>query len=271
MEYAGLRIEIDTVPLPIRTSLRYITRVSGDRNNSAVGDGFALAFETSTALGSVALGRGNLVLAARTFSTPRAHAVEFLPTVAALCQEHDIKANAIRAVFVSSGPGSFTGLRIGITAARMAAFAQGAMIVPVPTLEVLAQNALELQPPPPLVIAILDAKRRRVYAQTFRHGGDHYEPSDEPGERELERYLAACPNDAAILGDGVAVHRGDIETASFRIHPESFHRPKAETVYRLGRKRLMEGCHVNPRELVPTYIRPPEVEEVWARRLNLNR
>src|SRR5262245_35991840 len=109
---------------------------------------FVLAFETSGALGSVALGRGQAVLGVRRFTRPRAHAVEFAPAVDALCREHGVITTSIAFVFVSAGPGSFTGLRIGITAARIMAMAVGARVVALPTLEVIAQNALEAQPRP---------------------------------------------------------------------------------------------------------------------------
>ena len=103
---------------------------------------YGLAFETSGALGAVALGRGPDVLDVRQFSGPRRHAVEFLPTIDAICRSNAVTASQIERVYVSSGPGSFTGLRIGVTAARMISLANDARIVAVPTLEVIAQNAL---------------------------------------------------------------------------------------------------------------------------------
>ena len=137
-------------------------------SDAAFGDStYALAFETSSAQGCVALGCGPKVLEAARFTKARAHAAEFLPTIDALCRAHDAEPQRIEWVFVSAGPGSFTGLRIGITAARMIALAVGARVVAIPTLEVIAQNALDSPTPPDQVAVILDAKRRRVYSATF--------------------------------------------------------------------------------------------------------
>src|SRR3972149_226432 len=140
---------------------------------------YGLAFETSCAVGSVAVGRGAEVLGARTLSRPKAHAVEFLPTVKALCEVHGVEPPSIQRVYVSAGPGSFTGLRIGVTAARMIALGVDARVVAVPTLEVIAQNALDTNPPPLHVAVVLDAKRSRVYAAAFvREGGAYVGTTD---------------------------------------------------------------------------------------------
>jgi tRNA threonylcarbamoyladenosine biosynthesis protein TsaB len=226
----------------------------------------ALAFETSCAVGSVALGRGAEVLETRTLSRPKAHAVEFLPAVKALCETHHVEPSSIRRVYVSAGPGSFTGLRIGVTAARMIGFATGAGVVAVPTLEVIAQNALEIDPPPPRVAVVLDAKRNRVYTAAFVHHDGAYVPTCGALEADPFAFLSAQPDDCAVLGEGVLYHRTAIEKSSRPILPESLYRPRAETVYRLGFERAERGEFSDRRNLVPTYIRPPEAEEVWERK-----
>ena len=102
-----------------------------------------LAIETSAALGGVCLGVGGVVIATRTFSGPRRHATELVPKIHDLCATHGVAPRNIQEVYVSAGPGSFTGLRIGISVARMIALVNGARLVAIPTLEVIAQNALD--------------------------------------------------------------------------------------------------------------------------------
>ncbi len=235
----------------------------------AAEDVYGLAFETSTALGCVALGQGNSILESRSLSGPRQHAVEFLPTVAAICSAHDVEPASVRRVFVSCGPGSFTGLRIGVTAARMIALATGASIVGVPTLEVIAQNALNADLPPPRVVVVLDAKRRRVYTAAFLRQGDRYVTAThaveaDPGEFLLtqKRYGKSC----AVLGEGVLYHRSAIEESGVVILDENLYPPSAETVYRLGAARAREGKYADRRAFVPTYVRLPEAEEKWRTR-----
>ena len=246
-----------------------------------MGKDAALAIETSSASGSVAVGRGTAMLGARRFTQRRAHAAEFLPSIEALCREHGIAPDDIAHVFVSAGPGSFTGLRIGITAARTLALAVGAKIVALPTLEVIAQNALDLPDALPRVCVVLDAKRARVYTATFALSESplvesrvgwatsvamRYLPSDSPREAEPAAYLAAQPRGCAVLGEGVLYHQAAVNGCGLQVLPKDLFPPRVETVYHLGAERAAEGLFVPPRDLIPVYIRPPEAEEVWAAR-----
>jgi len=230
---------------------------------------YGLAFETSSALGGVALGRGDEVLEARELTGRRRHAVELLPAVDALCKAHAVDPSSVRRIFVSSGPGSFTGLRIGITAARMIGLASGTSLIAVPTLEVIAQNALEAQMPPNRVVVILDAKRGRVYTAAFVRRNDRYVAVTAPVETDPARFLArqgAQGGSCAVLGEGVLYHRAVVEASGLEILPEAVYPPRAETVYRLGVSRASVGEFTDRRALVPTYVRPPEAEEKWAQR-----
>ncbi len=227
---------------------------------------YGLAFETSSAIGSVAIGHGIEVLESRTLSRPKAHAIEFLPTIKALCEAHQVEPFQIERLYVSSGPGSFTGLRISVTAARMLAFGVRTKLVAVPTLEVIAQNALQADPPPSRVAVILDAKRGRVYVAAFTRQNGTFVATTDPIEAEPFEFLSSQPRDCAVLGEGVLYHRSAVEKSGRAILPESLYRPEAETVYRLGFAMSQRDGFSDRRNLVPTYIRPPEAEEVWARK-----
>ncbi len=227
--------------------------------------GYALAFETSTAMGAVALGKGSQVLATAVLSRARAHAAGFLPAVEDVCREHGVEPRAIEEVYVSCGPGSFTGLRIGITAAKMLALATGARIVAVPTLEIIAQNALDAAPRPDRVAVILDAKRQHVYTAPFQWNGQAFVQAAAPIEADAIAFLCTQPPECAVLGEGVLYHRESIAKAQRRVLPESLFPPRPETVYALGDVRARQGQYTDRRGLIPTYIRPPEAEEVWQR------
>jgi tRNA threonylcarbamoyladenosine biosynthesis protein TsaB len=228
--------------------------------------GYALAIEISSALGSVALGRGGDVLEVRAFSGLRMHARDFLPTLDDLLETHAVKPAQLRSVFVSAGPGSFTGLRIGVTASRMIALAGGASVVAIPTLEVIAQNALEADAPPTEVGVVLDAKRGRVYAGSFARQGDAYLPTSEPAEVEPQAFLARQDRACAIMGEGITYHGTAVEASGLPVLPERLWPPRADAVYRLGHARAVRGESDDPRMLVPVYIRPPEAEEKWEQR-----
>jgi tRNA threonylcarbamoyladenosine biosynthesis protein TsaB len=227
---------------------------------------YALAFETSSSEVSVALGRGGDVLETRAFEGPKMHASDLLPTLDALCKARGIQPVDIGRVFVSAGPGSFTGLRIGITAARMIALAGAARILGVPSLEVAAQNALEAPDPPRHVAVIIDAKRGRVFAGAFVLSGDAYLPVCEPVEAEPRVFLTELPRPAGILGEGVSRHRDSVDAAGLAVLPETLWAPRADVVYRMGRARAARGESDDPRSLVPVYLRPPEAAEKWEQR-----
>jgi tRNA threonylcarbamoyladenosine biosynthesis protein TsaB len=238
---------------------------------------YVLAFETSGAVGSVAIGRGDEVLETYVFGEPRAHAVEFFPAIDRLCRKHAVEPRQIGHVYVSAGPGSFTGLRVGITAARTIGAATQARIVAVPTLEVIAQNAAEINPPPQLLAVMLDAKRGHVYASAFRReltgatppsGPLLYVPITEPAEVEPEEFLRSQEPACGVMGEGVLYHRAAVERAGRSVLPEPTYRPRAEVVYRLGRAAATAGAFVDRRDLIPVYIRPPEAEEKWKKRMS---
>lgn len=236
--------------------------------NETLADSWCLAFETSGAWGSVAIGQGAEIRATSTIAAPRRYAAEFLPIVAELCRGHDVTPQAIHHVFISAGPGSFTGLRIGVTAARMLALAHGAKLVAVSTLEVIAQNALPATPPVEQVAVVLDAKRSHVYAAWFRRQGHSMQPAGDPTEAEPFEFLSRLPADCAVMGEGVAYHRAAVERSGRLMLPESMWSPRAETVYHLGYQRAMRHEFVERRDLIPIYIRPPEAEEKLAARSN---
>jgi len=227
-----------------------------------------LALETSGAWGSVALGLGGEVRATRSLTAPRLYAAEFLPTIRDLCAESSVSPDEIRSVFISSGPGSFTGLRIGVTAARFIAMANDARLVAVPTLEVIAQNALRTESPPDDVAVVLDAKRGHVYAAWFQRAGELMVPRTAAAEVDPLVFLNSLPGSCAVLGEGVGYHRAAIAQSGKPILAETLWPPRAETVHALGFSRAALGQIVNRRDLIPVYIRPPDAEEKLAARAN---
>lgn len=227
---------------------------------------YSLAFETSGDLGSVALGRGDRILATRLLSGPRRHAVEFLPTVAALCGAHSVEPNAVRNIYLSIGPGSFTGLRIGMTVARLLAFSHGARIAAVPTLEAIAQNAAALEKPPQRLVVMLDAKRKHVYAATFELHDGVYGALCDPAEVDPLSCRESNDRATAYMGKGATLHREALRAAGEWILPETLSAPSVETVYRIGLQRARRGLFVESRKLVPLYVRLPEAEEKWQKR-----
>jgi len=227
---------------------------------------YGLAVETSCHLGSVAIGRAGVLMAERSFSGPRKHATEFVAAIDSLCRAQGVSPEQIGEVYVSHGPGSFAGLRIGVTAARMIAFAHGAVMVPTPTLDVIAHNALAASPTPEHVAVMLDAKRHRVFAASFDLSEATYVARAHAAELDPRVFLSQQQPGCLILGEGAPIYHELVARSSLAIGESQWHVPKARVVYELGYALARRGKTVPPREFVPLYIRPPEAEEQWNAR-----
>ena len=124
-----------------------------------------LAIETSSRVGSMALAAGDELLAVEEFQRNLRHVAELLPAMERATRKLGWKAADVDEVYVSAGPGSFTGLRIGITVAKTLAQACGVRIVAVPSIKVIAANG----PGEAVNVGVvLDAKRKQVFAGRFQ-------------------------------------------------------------------------------------------------------
>jgi tRNA threonylcarbamoyladenosine biosynthesis protein TsaB len=154
---------------------------------------------------------------------------------------------------VAVGPGSFTGLRVGISAIKGLGLALGIPIAAVPTLDAMAASLPFAALP---VCPVLDARKNEVYASRYRWDGSAM-------RREWE-YLAVAPADLAqrlgeptvLLGDGA----GLIASPHARLAPPSHQAPSPACVALLGHARLTAGDIVAAADLVPIYLRPSEAE-----------
>ena len=224
-----------------------------------------IAIETSSASGSVAIGQGPRLIAERSFSTQTQHARELLPTLALLYQENGWRAGEVEECYLSIGPGSFTGLRVAVTFARHLALATGAKLCPVPTLDVIAANALGLAQRPLRLAVILDAKRGQVFGAIFSLLGEAYQPDEAPRLTEPAALLKEGEK-LSVIGEGIDYHRPAVEASGANLIDRSMWSPRAAGVYRLGWELARADHFAPPRELLPCYIRKPEAEELWEKR-----
>lgn len=227
---------------------------------------YAVAIETSGRLGSVSLSQGPRLIETVELSAQQRHAVELLPVIASLFSKHQIDPLDLGCAYVSAGPGSFTGLRVGMTVARTLSWAAGAQVVRVPTLDVVAQNAMQARDHPRHVSVWLDAKRRHVFAATFERYDDGYRRLTAPAEWDPAELAATLPTNCALLGEGVPYHADAAADTGLAVLPESLNQARAAVVHRLGYALARQGGFESTGELVPIYIRRPEAEEVWEQR-----
>ncbi len=165
--------------------------------------------------------------------------------------------NDVDALAVSIGPGSFTGLRIGLSMAKGVAFASGAPLVAVPTLEALAWAA---EPAPgDLVWAVLDARMREVYAASFTRTPAGLERSTDDEALAPDALAARIPASALVVGDAVDAYPA-LAAVGARVRPFTTHHPRGGIVARLGAARLRAGEAADVGTLEPAYVRPSQAE-----------
>lgn len=221
---------------------------------------YNLAIETSSRQGAIALGRGSQMLCAIDLPAPRRHRVDLLPSVANLCHQHDIKPADIAEIYVSIGPGSFTGLRIAVTTAKVISMITGAKIVAVPTIDVVAQNV----PVADATLAVaLNEKHDTVFGGLYQHDGKRWIATTTPDVQTLEQLLSQTGTSGGkvqLLGeklpevpsrDGLLVLDGELA------------KPQVSQVWQLGQLLASDQQYTDAYALVPLYARQPEAVKLW--------
>lgn len=234
-----------------------------------------LAVETSGRRGSLALAIGDALVDEVGFATDRERARDLLPCADELVRKHGVAPSDIDEVHISNGPGSFTGLRIAVTFARHMALATGAKLRAVPTLDVIAANALALASPPACVIPMLDAKKDQVFAAAFLLKDGEYEcvasarmvPPVEFVEAQIAQvYDSSC----MLLGEGLQHHEKKFEVlvtqGDVQFGANELWWPHASRVIEIGRWLVKRDGFTDAHSLVPDYVRRPEAEEIWEKR-----
>jgi tRNA threonylcarbamoyladenosine biosynthesis protein TsaB len=224
-----------------------------------------LAIETSGRAGSLAIAEGGRVLAEEQFSHGLKHAAGIVPIIDRLCQSRGWKPADVEEIYVSAGPGSFTGLRVGITVAKTLAFATGARVVAVPSVDVLARNA-----PPGWrnLIIVLDAKRDQIFTASFENQGGNPVPREPAHLDSLRAMLDRTPRPVHLLGEGIPYHEKFIPKDDPDVHltDAAAWQAHASVVAELGAAMARAGAFADPMPLTPIYIRKPEAEEKFDAR-----
>lgn len=180
-----------------------------------------------------------------------AHARDLMPRVADVIERAGIGYGELDAVAVGVGPGSFTGLRVGIATARALASAAGFGVIPVSSLHALAEGI-----DAPIRVPLVDARRGELFGAILGGPGDASEPFVAPPEEVAERVRSAGP-DALSAGDGSLRFRGLFEAAGVRVADAG---SSAHVVHALNVCRLAAGKQpVAPEAVVPNYLRAPDV------------
>ena len=212
-----------------------------------------LAVETSTLAGGVALLDGESVRGEYLLDVRTTHSERLMSAIDRVLGDAGWSARDLQGLAVAVGPGSFTGLRIGLSTVKGLALALGLPVAPVPTLDAMAASLPWAALP---VCPVIDARKGEVYTCLYRWDGARM-------RREWE-YLAIAPGELArrlaepaiLLGDGAAAIRSPMA----RLAPPPHRSPSPASVGYLGLERLRAGETVTAADLAPLYLRPSEAE-----------
>jgi tRNA threonylcarbamoyl adenosine modification protein YeaZ len=246
-----------------------------------------LAVETSGRLGSVALAAGPQLLAEAEFSAALRHSAEIFIAADRLLKDFDRRPDQIEQIYISAGPGSFTGLRIAVTIAKIMHLANNIKIVALDTLDLIAQNAIDYIKAEKKTIdriaVVLDAKRGQFFISVYENKNlRQSEAKNADAKRESESEATAAASTLSdwakilppslmtadhlvtqfakaqrplwLLGEGLVYYKDKFETGGIEFFDESLWTPKASLVHRIGWEKALCGQFAEPMSLVPFYI-----------------
>lgn len=230
-----------------------------------------LGIDTSTQCGSVGLVDHGNVISETFLNIPVTHSERLLETIDYLLKGARCPLNAIDGWAISLGPGSFTGLRIGISTVKGLAYATRKPVVGVSSLDVLAS---QISPTPYLICPILDARKGEVYAAFYRYEElNQLKRKSDYQVLSPERLVKNIQEKTLFIGNGVAIYCDYLKQMlpHFALFTNPlFDLPLGSTVARLGRELLIKGESLNIATFVPLYIRPSEAEIKWQQKASIN-
>ena len=228
-----------------------------------------LSIDTSSQVSSVAVLSAERVAAELSMQGALTHSETLMPHIGTALEMARVKKNELEGIAVSIGPGSFTGLRIGLAAAKMMAYALHIPLIAVPTLEALAHHTIcegvRLVP-------MMDAQKGTVYAQEFAWEAGaagltlrEAHPLVILPLSEVLAGLAESPQPVLLLGDAMQKKGVDELPTGVRLAPIHARMPRAACVGLASLTRLARGAVDDPVTIAPLYLRRSEAEVLWEK------
>jgi tRNA threonylcarbamoyl adenosine modification protein YeaZ len=230
-----------------------------------------LAIETSTLTGSVALVEaplrgdgswgGEKILGERTLNLPGTHSERLMPSIDRLLRDASLSIGDVQGIAVAQGPGSFTGLRIGVSTVKALAYALRVPVAGILTLDALAHNVRFASS---LICPVLDARKKEVYAALFRGEGEgRLQKISEDWAVAPEDLCSRIAEKTIFLGNGIEIYgeffRKKLGGKALLAPPE-LSLPRAVNVARLSLPKFKNGLTSDLFSLAPTYVRRSEAE-----------
>lgn len=218
-----------------------------------------LGVDTSTPVNTVAVCDGDRPIAETVVDCGRAHAERLMATVDWVLREAGVGLPDIKLLAVSVGPGSFTGLRIGVAAWKGLALANGIPLIGVSTLDAMSRLGAFHDA---VVCPMIDAKMKEVFAAAYRFESDRRQCIMPERVAPVPDILADLPERAIFFGDGALLYREllEAERPGSRVLPATYAAPRAGAVCAEALARKAAGDSGTPESVVPVYLRMSQPE-----------
>jgi len=219
-----------------------------------------LAIDTSTPSGSIALLEDDQLIAELTTCIQKTHAERLLPSIKTLLDNIGTKLEDIDGFALAIGPGSFTGLRIGLSTIKGLAWSLNKKVAGISTLEALAMNLPYSDKP---VCPMLDARKKEVYAAVYKCNNNWPECIMPDTALSPDNLINKIKEPTIFLGDGIKVYGNlikDMLKDTAVIAPAHLWQIKASSVGLLAWKKFKSGNIESPESIRLNYLRPSEAE-----------
>ncbi|MCF6158662.1 MAG: tRNA (adenosine(37)-N6)-threonylcarbamoyltransferase complex dimerization subunit type 1 TsaB [wastewater metagenome] len=236
-----------------------------------------LGIETSGNIGGAAICENKYVVAARDLEAGMHHGRELIPTIKEIFQQVGWKFHDIDLIAVDIGPGSYTGLRIGVTCAKVLAYAVKKPVIDVPAFDAIVEDYRMNSIP---ICPVIDAKRNRVYACIYEPVSIQFHGQEVIRKKRVsefmviqpEQLLSLLPRPVVVFGDGVTAYKDLFLQKGIYIDEEERTLPKAKHIALLGEVAYESGRRCEPDKLLPLYLRKAEaVEKLEGKKAQIHR
>jgi len=225
-------------------------------------DGIVLAIDTTTPAGGVALLRGTKLLTEINQDSPTTFSERLLPSIHFVLRANELKIQDVEGFAVAAGPGSFTGIRIGLSTIKSFAYASGKPVAAVSALTALAHKLRH--PPNRLICPLLDAKKNEIYAALFESGENILQEVIPQGAYSPDAFFSRLPAHRIInfIGSGADIHR-ILLFQYFKDKARLSERTPfiAFEVGLIGYEILRQKMGVDIHHVKPLYLRKSQAEE----------
>lgn len=219
-----------------------------------------LGIETSSTCGSVAVVQDRKVLGELFFNTGTKHSTKIVPSITNLLSTVELNKADLEGIAVTSGPGSYTSLRIGISIAKGLAYSLDIPLIGISTLQCVAFNSIIS---PHLICSLIDARKGELYSALFRYNTGELERISEDQIVSIDYLCQAIDEKTVLIGDGLYLYKStfvDRINGLVLFAPEHLCYGRASSCAILGIDNFKKAKRDEVNTLVPKYIRQADAE-----------